>query len=242
MRWVLASLLLANVAFLGWQIQRDRAPPPSAAAPPSTPPGMVNRLLLIDEIDAAALRERRGSLAVEPSLTPSDSVKLDDVLATMPERARQAACFTVGPLEGEAPTDAVRAWFAEHAQRATLRVDERREVARYWVYLPPLAEREAAEKRAREMRAAGIDDIYVIPRGDMANAISLGLYSQRDSLERRLRALERKGYTPSIAPRYRTLTASWLDVVALPEHSVPVEEFARRFPELQLSPTVCAGV
>lgn len=240
MRWLVLSLLIANAAFLGWQLQREPAPPEPAASP--TPPGMVNRLLLVGEIDDSVLRERRGPLAVEPSLAPSDSVKLDDVLAAMPESAREAACYTVGPLEGEAAAEAVRAWLVERDQRVTLRVGERREVARYWVHLPPVSSREAAEDRAREMRAAGIDDIYVIPRGDMANAISLGLYSQRESLERRLRELEDKGFTPSIAPRYRTLTASWLDVAASASRPVPVEALSRRFPEAEMRPSACAGL
>ena len=52
------------------------------------------------------------------------------------------------------------------------------------------------------MRDQDIDDIYVIHRGDMDNAASLGLYSHQGSLDRRLIELRSKGYEPSIEQRY----------------------------------------
>jgi len=45
------------------------------------------------------------------------------------------------------------------------------------------------------MRAQGIEDIIVVPKGDMANAISLGVYSRTEFRDRRLKELNAKGHT-----------------------------------------------
>ncbi|MDX1434428.1 MAG: hypothetical protein R3286_18445, partial [Gammaproteobacteria bacterium] len=158
-----------------------------------------------------------------------------------PAEPAQAACYSVGPLEDAAVIDALGAWLESEGVPATLRLDERREVARYWVYLPPAESREEADARVEAMRAAGIDDIYVIPRGDMAFAISLGLFSQRASLDRRLESLERHGFTPAVAPRYRSVTASWYDLRTPAGDDAQAHALAARFPDVEVKPAACPG-
>jgi hypothetical protein len=226
-------LLVANVAFFTWQIRALEPEPssePAGAFPPATAPGRVNRLLLLSELEGGALRTRTLA-AVEDEAAPDR--------ADSPDGARLPACFGVGPLETPDTTVAVQHWLAERGLEASLREDERREVPLYWVYLPPAESRTAASTTVARLEAEGVEDIYLIPRGDMANAVSLGVYSQRASLERRLRDLRRRGYDPAMAPRHRTTRAAWLDVAVPAGASFDAAALAERFPGIEASEAAC---
>ena len=252
MKWVILSLVLTNVVFFGWRLSQDQeVVVADAAVPPATGAAMVNRLLLVSEVESGVLRRRREPPSQQPASPPrpqspeplaepreeTASVSLDEVLALPQEADRE--CYTIGPLENEDDISALSAWFSAQGSQATLRSDERREVTSTWVFLPPLESREAAAARVREMQAANIDDIYVIPRGDMANAISLGLYSQNDSLQRRVSQLEGRGFTPSVLPRYRTATASWFDVTTSAAQPMTVGVLDQIFPDLIIRQVAC---
>ncbi len=255
MKWVILGLVLTNVAFFGWRLSQDQEMVVTDSAPPAAGVAMVNRLLLVSEVESGVLRRRRelpSQQAAQPPASPPQpqsseqlagkreeaaSVPLARALALPPVADRE--CYTLGPLENEDDISALGAWFNAQGSQATLRSDERREVTSTWVFLPPLASREAADARVREMQAANIDDIYVIPRGDMANAISLGLYSQKDSLQRRVSQLEGQGFTPSVLPRYRTATASWFDVTTSAAQPMTVGVLDQIFPDLIIRQVLC---
>ena len=252
MKWVILCLVLINATFFGWQLSRDQEVVVSGEpVPAATSTAMVNRLLLVSEVESGVLRQRRNlpsrqsvSAPQAPARIPdpdsnSASVSLEEVLAMPPESDRE--CFTIGPLENEDDISALSAWFSAQGSQATLRGDERREVVSTWVFMEPLESREAANARVQEMLAANIDDIYVIPRGDMANAISLGLYSQNETLQRRVSQLEERGFTPSVLPRYRTVTASWFDVTASAARPMTVGVLDQIFPDLIIRQVACGN-
>ena len=252
MKWVILCLVLTNVAFFGWRLSQDQeVVVAGVTAPPPTDSAMVNRILLLSEVESSVLRRRRELPSQQPASPPqpqaqvpdtrdeSTSNSLDDVLALPAQAAHE--CYTIGPLENEDDISALGAWFNAQGSQATLRSDERREVSSTWVLLLPLESREAADARVREMQAANIDDIYVIPRGDMANAISLGLFSQNETLRRRVLELEERGFTPSVLPRYRTATASWFDVTTSAAQPMPVAVLDQIFPDLVIRQVVCGN-
>ncbi len=252
MKWVILALVLTNVVFFGWRLSQDQeVVVAEAPAPPPAGVAMVNRLLLVSEVEPGVLRRRRKLPPQQPASPPPPqsseqlagtqeepaSVPLAEILALSPPADRE--CYTLGPLENEDDISALSAWFNAQGSQATLRSDERREVTSTWVFLPPLESREAADARVREMQAANIDDIYVIPRGDMANAISLGLYSQKDTLQRRVSQLEGRGFAPSVLPRYRTATASWFDVTTSAAQPMTVGVLDQIFPDLIIRQVLC---
>jgi hypothetical protein len=252
-KWLILCLVLINATFLGWQLSRDeQVVIRSVPAPAATSAAMINRLLLVSEVESGVLRQRRPLPSRQPVSAPQASARianLDDntasvspgeVAAMLPESDRK--CYTIGPLENDDDISALGAWFNAQGSQATLRNDERREIVSRWVFIEPQESREAAEVRVREMLAANIDDIYIIPRGDMANAISLGLYSQPETLQRRVSQLEARGFTPSVLPRYRTVTASWFDVTVSAARPMTVAVLDQIFPDLTIREVACGGV
>lgn len=64
----------------------------------------------------------------------------------------------------------------------------------WWVYIPPLAGKADAEKKAGELRQLGISDYFVVPDdGPNRHAISLGVFSSEKGAQERLAELKGKG-------------------------------------------------
>ncbi|HYW93479.1 MAG TPA: hypothetical protein VFA95_13640 [Gammaproteobacteria bacterium] len=123
-----------------------------------------------------------------------------------------AECLSVGPYASRstAETDATR------YQRAGLKVDRRRVSQQFrvgtWVYLGPFKSHRIAETKALRLRRKGIHDLYVVAAPQWRNAVSLGLYSKRASVARRVSELQRLGVKPKVRDRYRSTDRFWLTV------------------------------
>ncbi len=238
MKWVFYLLLLANVGFFAVQYrQASNAPPQRPRVLPAS--AHVNRLLLLSEVNSGEMRARpavseRSDLQTPTGTGPaiSEELSLDGAVA-------EGSCYSIGPLEGDSQIVAVRTWIVTMGGDPILRVGERRELVRYWVYLPPFPSWPEAVQRADHMRSLGIGDLIVIPKGDMAKAISLGVYSQRAFLDRRLRELRDHGYEPSIMPRYETKKASWFDVNFEWGRALTEKDVALRFAGVELDHVDC---
>jgi len=230
-KWLVVLMLLVNAGIAIWQVNFAALPRNDSVTAPVALPGHVNRLLLLSELEEERLRERT---AVEINVPPPSDA--DEVA---PESAGSSLCFSVGPLSSAEDVERVGDWLASLGGVSDLRESERREVSRFWVFLRPFASRAEALEQVEAMELNSIEDIYVIPRGDMANAISLGLYSRESSLERRLAELKSKGFEPEVAPRYESRKASWYDVQFGGEFAYPIDNFTEAFPGVEASKTRC---
>ncbi|MDQ8022857.1 MAG: SPOR domain-containing protein [Moraxellaceae bacterium] len=64
----------------------------------------------------------------------------------------------------------------------------------WWVHLPPQGDAAAAERRASELRAAGVQELFVVQDvGPTQNAISLGLFRTEEAAKRQVDALGKRG-------------------------------------------------
>ncbi len=64
----------------------------------------------------------------------------------------------------------------------------------WWVHVPPLGSKEAAERKAAEIRKLGVDDLFIVQDpGPAQFAISLGLYRNETQANRLLESLREKG-------------------------------------------------
>ena len=240
MKWIVYLLLVTNLGLFIWKIrdhQQIQTLEPVAAAQDN----QVNRLPLLSEMSADAVRAREpeavsassDTTVASTSSSSSEETNVDD--PAVPQRQ----CYTVGPLKDPQNTARVNEWLNERQANFAIREDQRRETARYWVYFPPLESREAAANRVEAMRGVGIDDLIIIPRGDMTNAISLGVYTRKASVDRRLAQLQAKGYQPSVVPRYRTVKATWVDVL-ISNTEDDMSALLAVFPALGANPGNCS--
>jgi hypothetical protein len=139
-------------------------------------------------------------------------------LARIAASRRGVACIELGPV---ATADASRAEEAAGALAGGLRISQRRvdELNRWWVYIPPLPTRAAANQRVAELKRQGIDDSSLIS-DDPAwrNAISLGVFSSEDAAGRRMEDLKRRGVRGAqAAPREGRGTRVYVQLRDAPE-------------------------
>jgi hypothetical protein len=96
------------------------------------------------------------------------------------------------------------------------RLGQRRteETAGWWVFIPPQANRAAAQKKAAELKGLGIDDYFVVPEeGKTQWAISLGVFSTEEAARSRLEALRAKGVrTAQTGERETRVGKIWFQV------------------------------
>lgn len=177
----------------------------------------------------------RTAIDDEPAGRETASASVNSRTRELP----QGICLSFGPLAEEVSIKDLRVWLAKFGGVAELRERERRELSRYWVFFPPFPSRAEAVKRVEDMRNKGVEDIFIIPRGDMGNAISLGVYSRKTSLDRRLGEMRRKGYEPTVSPRFKTERASWLDAVFPEDFKLDSASFASAFGAIEVSDINC---
>ena len=264
MKRVVYALLAVNLGLLTWNLLTRGPERPSpqltAAAPAPAPDDNAPTLPLLTELAKDSLRERAtaeddGPASAEAPPLPEPNLPAPPVGAGLPanppvdpapeptaspDPPTPRACLTLGPLGDTAPLTEIQTWLEQRGASVDIRTDERREVALYWIYFPPVTSRREAVAQVERLREEGLSDVIVVPKGDMENAISLGVFSRTDTRDRRLRELNAKGYQPSISPRYRTTLATWMDVSA-PEDTISDDAVQARWPELELVRKPCAG-
>lgn len=81
--------------------------------------------------------------------------------------------------------------------------------ASYWVHLPPEETTSSAYKKLAELQALGIES-YVIGRGDLRNAVSLGVFSKPALADAKKLELEKEGFEPIITVKPRTEVEIWV--------------------------------
>jgi hypothetical protein len=203
--------------------------------------------------DAAASSSTVVELATGQASSPAaeDVVPADKPILAGPESApthnREVAaapreqCFSVGPISEPEDAKAARAWLAKRSYKVELRDGKRRELSRYWVHLPRFANLASAREVHKKLSASGVKDLHVIARGNMANTLSLGVYSQRDSMERRVEKLRSLGEKPLVTERFKAVRAVWLDGKAASAAQFPTTEFRSAFDEMNMRVGRCSA-
>ncbi len=116
------------------------------------------------------------------------------VAALGPAKASQLANVC---LEWGAFTDAEKAGALAALEPLQLgrQMSQRRidSTSAFWVFIPPLPSKAAAERRVAELKAEGLKDFFILNDGAQKNAISLGIFKTEDAANKFLDALREKG-------------------------------------------------
>lgn len=166
MKWMTWTLLAANLLVAGFFIGRDYWP---QAESNETAPMNVDRL---------SLRSQAGPASKDEA----------------PTRVAESAAFCMEwrGLNQDEFTQA-REQFKAMANERVMSFTEVPVNTRHWVIFPPLPSPESAAAKLSELVAAGIQDAFVVKDISWRNAISLGLYANNESAQRRVREVEEKG-------------------------------------------------
>jgi cell division septation protein DedD len=89
----------------------------------------------------------------------------------------------------------------------------------YWVFLEPFANREVARRRLAELQARGIDS-YIIPKGELENGISLGVFTRLDLAQARLNEVRKLDTSAKMQPIERSYREIWVMLGEGEEHKL----------------------
>jgi hypothetical protein len=121
--------------------------------------------------------------------TQAPDRKATDAKAEAPQQPER--CVAVAGLSGEQ----VAALKTKLGSEDTLKLRDRaQDGSSWWVNLPPLPNRDAAVKRAEEVRTQGVAGAFIIREdGENRNAVSLGLFKNEAAAQEFMRQLQTKG-------------------------------------------------
>jgi cell division septation protein DedD len=118
--------------------------------------------------------------------------------------APSVACTEAGPFnESDARRFESRIAALDLGARVSHQEVESQEVTGWIVNVPPQPTREAAERKAAELRELGVTDFYIMPADSgMKYAISLGMFKTESGAQTLLANLTKQGvHTARITPR-----------------------------------------
>lgn len=113
--------------------------------------------------------------------------------APLAESAAPPACVAFGGVSA-VQLDEISARIASAGPGFKLTQSRSGAVSSWWVHVPSLGSKEAAERKAAEIRKLGVDDLFIVQDpGPAQFAISLGLYKNEAQANRLLEGLREKG-------------------------------------------------
>ena len=200
MRWIFFSLLAANLGiFIWWQTAK---PQPVAQVQAYQTPEGVGSIVLLNEVP----KEQNAS--PQPTEAPPPEPPAD-VAAPAPPAQDLAQCVMVGPYESnEILQQALQKLQAKeikaHPYEMEIPVS-----AGYQVYLDGFDDRAQAKKKLEELQAKGIDS-FIIPKGELLNAIALGSFEREAMAKEQQEKLSVLGIPSKIRESKRPIKELWL--------------------------------
>jgi SPOR domain len=157
----------------------------------------------------------RAPVAVSPASAPASSPPATNQKLSLNKSAPAAAktgapvCLEWGDFSGP---DLARATAALAALQLADKLSQRqveRDIG-YWVYIPPLRNRAAVNRKIAELKKLGIREYFVVQvSGHWLNAISLGVFKTREAAQNFLHDLQAKGvHTAQVGERASKLKAT----------------------------------
>lgn len=207
MRWLVLMLVLGNLG-LWWlfsgpdDVERDAdasgrlprvselqtVPPPSAGegdveAPEPTPESAHSGTGTANEASEVAIADVPGESRQESGPVTEADPALAEIPIPEPKPV-QRYCFRLGWFDSEEAALALAGDLGAVAiSEPEVEAQEFEQPPLHWVIIPPRSSRDAALELFRDVQRRGVDS-YLVTRGEMENAISLGLFESRESAER----------------------------------------------------------
>lgn len=187
MRWMFLWLVVLNVFYYVWH-QQQVPMRVTEIAPLELAQSVGRDIELLSESGAAL---RRNAEAIESRV--------------------EEVCLFLGSFESEAEALLLEQQLLSLGVSAGVEMIDAAAGVDYWVYMPPLASRQASLRQLRELQARKIDS-YIIGQGELVNGISLGIFPRRASAEHVMERLRAAGYQPLLRELTRNHRSYWVQV------------------------------
>jgi len=222
MKWIVWLLLIVNLLVLAY-FNLDLSP--TANAPVNHQPIQPEKLKLLSPQEIDALPKK------EPEAKPIEPI------AYVPPTV---ACYEWGTFSANNLRRA-RAVLDRYSLAAIVKQQTSQESTRYWVYIPRLRSAELAQAKAEELRALGVEDIFVVQEPQWHNAISFGVFKDEQLATKLLEELKAKGVVSAVkGVRNQEKGQASLFISNMPsDTAAEIERLKPDFPGSELKQATC---
>ncbi|HWT28816.1 MAG TPA: SPOR domain-containing protein [Methylophilaceae bacterium] len=156
--------------------------------------------------------DTRVNLVSHKPIEP-EKIKLltEDEVKAMPRKAADApeaqavaaapppqfACYEWGSFSAKNLPRA-RNILTKFSVEYTTRQQNSQEAARWWIYIPRLASVQAAQAKVAELKALGVEDMFVVQEPQWKNVISFGVFKDEQLATKLLEELKAKGVVSAV--------------------------------------------
>lgn len=148
--------------------------------------------------------------ASAPPELPAEWPRLVLVTEAAPATAEAEKCFSIGPLPSllaqQRAEDRLRPVASLIRTRQTVSERDRG----WWVYLPA-GSRSQALDLTRQLAERGLEDFFVVTRGEMENVVSVGLFERIENARSRQRQIRDAGFNAQMEIRRESTPQFWVD-------------------------------
>ena len=211
-RALVLALLLINLgvfAWVHWYVLPSQTEPAPSVAPGGAP------LKLMSELTPAEKKAVAGTaapiLATAPAVAAATRPAPAAVSAPAATTAPALVCASYGPFPNSDAASQAMTRLKTAGIAASPRELPGKAKRGYWVYLPPFRSRQEADAAAAMLKKRGVADIYVVPDEANRNAVSLGVFNQKDGAVQREKDIKKLGFKPQLAERFRDEPRYWID-------------------------------
>jgi hypothetical protein len=232
---------LLNVAFFTWQADVF-----NLSAPKNTTKAMkidpnIPRLTLLSELSTKEKQQLSTEEKPKTEPSPKKVAKVDsDAIAKLKEG--KSICYALGPFDGLPQAKNISEKLQDLGAYTAERSVTSESPIGYWVYLPSYKTWKDAKEQVLKLEEKGYKDMFIVGRGAMKNAVSLGLFKNEDGAKERVAQLKKIGEKPKIQTQYKQLDQYWIDIDVEPGKDQVVstiEKIAQSLTVLELNSRNC---
>jgi hypothetical protein len=153
-----------------------------------------------------------------------------------------SSCYSAGPFNTLKAAQLVGKRVSDYGLETTIRSIKSMETLNYFVYIPPVESRQAADDLVKDLKINGVEDYFIVTEGPYTNAISLGFYSSLGRASRYAEYIRYLGYDARYSEQKTPLEVYWLDYDEPFGSNTPVENWATRIDptsSIQRIPRAC---
>ncbi len=226
MRWWIWLLLLLNLGLFAY-FNLDKVMPPEHAV--VTKEIAADKLKILSQQEVEAMPKK----VVEP--------KPEAVTSPASASAPATSCYRWGNFSATnlpaAQVVLVRLGLQATVHQEAIEQQERR----FWVYYPPLKSNELAKQKAEEIKALGVEELFIVQDSQWRNAISFGLFADEQLASNLLNELQTKGVkgaTKALRNPGKGLSSLLIQSVTA-ENALELQKVKPEFVGTDLVPTAC---
>lgn len=227
MRFICFTLLIVNVCFVIY-VYRVVALEPVvvSAGEPALELRSSDSLILLNEIEKKPIVEtvrlrESANVASQSSGSLSESSEGVAISASQSSEATNM-CMRVGAFSSMADANDFVEKLSEGGVKSTVKNVLVSTTVGFWLHLPPLPSSKELRRRLAELQRQGVDS-YAIPDGELANGVSLGMFSEQQRAESLQKSISQLGYRPKIAEVPREKRELWVFLLKGEEQKVSDE-------------------